>query len=147
MAEYKYLNKINSPADLKLLQEDEIIPLSAEIRDFLIDKVTQNGGHLASNLGVVELTLAIHRVFDIPKDHLIFDVSHQSYVHKIITGRKERFDTLRQGGGLSGFMKVCGMLKKKYPQYRVNLCQPRPYTPKEPFTDADIDEHEVLKTL
>ena len=66
MAEYKYLNKINSPADLKLLQEDEIIPLSAEIRDFLIDKVTQNGGHLASNLGVVELTLAIHRVFDIP---------------------------------------------------------------------------------
>ena len=147
MAEYKYLNKINSPADLKLLQEDEIIPLSAEIRDFLIDKVTQNGGHLASNLGVVELTLAIHRVFDIPKDHLIFDVSHQSYVHKIITGRKERFDTLRQGGGLSGFMNVCGMLKKKYPQYRVNLCQTRPYTPKEPFTDADIDEHEVLKTL
>lgn len=105
MAEYKYLNKINSPADLKLLQEDEIIPLSAEIRDFLIDKVTQNGGHLASNLGAVELTLAIHRVFDIPRDHLIFDVSHQSYVHKIITGRKERFDTLRQGGGLSGFMK------------------------------------------
>jgi hypothetical protein len=113
----------------------------------LIDKVTQNGGHLASNLGAVELTLAIHRVFDIPRDHLIFDVSHQSYVHKIITGRKERFDTLRQGGGLSGFMKVCGMLKKKYPQYRVNLCQTRPYTPKEPFTDADIDEHEVLKTL
>lgn len=105
MSEYKYLNRINSPADLKSLQEDEIAPLAEEIRQFLVEKVTENGGHLASNLGVVELTLAIHRVFDIPKDHLIFDVSHQSYVHKIITGRKDRFDTLRQGGGLSGFMK------------------------------------------
>lgn len=105
MADYKYLDRINSPADLKLLQEDEIAPLAQDIRDFLVEKVTQNGGHLASNLGVVELTLAIHRVFDIPKDHLIFDVGHQSYVHKIITGRKDRFDTLRQGGGLSGFTK------------------------------------------
>ena len=105
MAEYKYLNKINSPADLKLMQEDEIAPLAQEIREFLVDKVTQNGGHLASNLGVVELTLAIHRVFDIPKDHLIFDVGHQAYVHKIITGRKDKFDSLRQGGGLSGFTK------------------------------------------
>lgn len=105
MADYKYLSKINSPADLKRLQEDEIAPLAAEIRDFLIEKVTEHGGHLASNLGAVELTLAIHRAFDIPKDHLIFDVSHQSYVHKIVTGRKDRFDTLRQGGGLSGFMK------------------------------------------
>ena len=105
MADYKYLSKINSPADLKRLQEDEIAPLASEIRDFLIEKVTEHGGHLASNLGAVELTLAIHRVFDIPKDHLIFDVSHQSYVHKIVTGRKDRFDTLRQGGGLCGFMK------------------------------------------
>ena len=105
MADYKYLDKINSPADLKILQEDEIAPLAQDIRDFLVEKVTQNGGHLASNLGVVELTLAIHRVFDIPKDHLIFDVGHQSYVHKIITGRKDRFDTLRRGGGLSGFTK------------------------------------------
>lgn len=107
MIEYKYLNKINSPADLKALQEDEIAPLAEEIRQFLVEKVSENGGHLASNLGVVELTLAIHRIFDIPKDHLIFDVSHQSYVHKIITGRKDRFDTLRRGGGLSGFMKRC----------------------------------------
>ena len=105
MADYKYLDKINSPADLKILQEDEIAPLAQDIRDFLVEKVTQNGGHLASNLGVVELTLAIHRVFDIPKDHLIFDVGHQSYVHKIITGRKDRFDTLRRGSGLSGFTK------------------------------------------
>ena len=105
MLEYKYLNKINSPADLKKLQEDEIAPLASEIRDFLVEKVEQNGGHLASNLGVVELTLAIHRVFDVPNDHLIFDVGHQSYVHKIITGRKNQFDTLRQGGGLSGFTK------------------------------------------
>ncbi len=105
MAEYKYLNKINSPADLKLMQEDEIAPLAQEIREFLVDKVSQNGGHLASNLGVVELTLAIHRVFNVPKDHLIFDVGHQSYVHKIITGRKDKFDYLRQGGGLSGFTK------------------------------------------
>ena len=105
MRQYKYLDKINSPADLKTLQEDEIAPLAEEIRQFLVEKVEKNGGHLASNLGAVELTLAIHRVFDIPKDHLIFDVGHQSYVHKIITGRKDRFDELRQGGGLSGFTK------------------------------------------
>lgn len=104
--EYKHLCKINSPADLKMMQEDEMIPLAEEIRNFLVEKVTKNGGHLASNLGVVELTLAIHRVFDIPKDHIIFDVGHQSYVHKIITERKDRFDTLRKGGGLSGFPKI-----------------------------------------
>lgn len=105
MSEYKYLNRINSPADLKTMQEDELSPLADEIRDFLVEKVTANGGHLASNLGAVELTLAVHRVFDIPHDHLIFDVGHQSYVHKIITGRRECFDTLRQGGGLAGFTK------------------------------------------
>ncbi len=105
MAEYKYLNRINSPADLKKLQEGEIEPLAQEIRSFLVDKVTQNGGHLASNLGIVELTLAIHRIFDVPNDHLIFDVGHQSYVHKILTERKDEFDTLRQGGGISGFTK------------------------------------------
>ncbi len=105
MANYKYLDKINSPADLKNLQEDEIAPLAEEIRQFLIEKVEVNGGHLASNLGIVELTLAIHRVFNTPNDHLIFDVGHQSYVHKILTERKEQFDKLRQGGGLSGFTK------------------------------------------
>lgn len=105
MSEYRYLSKINSPADLKGLQEEEIASLAKEIREFLVEKVTENGGHLASNLGVVELTLAIHRVFDVPHDHLIFDVGHQSYVHKIVTGRREDFDTLRRGGGLSGFTK------------------------------------------
>lgn len=105
MSEYKYLNRINSPADLKTMQEDEIQPLANDIRSFLVEKVMKTGGHLASNLGVVELTLAIHRIFDIPKDHLIFDVGHQSYVHKIITGRKDRFDALRQGNGISGFTK------------------------------------------
>ena len=105
MSDYKFLNKINSPADLKMLQEDEINSLASEIREFLVEKVSKTGGHLASNLGVVELTLAIHRVFDIPNDHLIFDVGHQSYVHKIITGRKNDFDNLRQGSGISGFTK------------------------------------------
>lgn len=103
--EYKYLNKIDSPADLKSLRENEIPYLAEEIRRFLIDKTENNGGHLASNLGVVELTIAIHRVFNVPEDHLIFDVGHQSYVHKILTGRKDRFDTLRKPNGLSGFTK------------------------------------------
>ena len=80
-------------------------PLANEIRDFIIDKVSITGGHMASNLGVVELTMAIHRVFDSPKDHIIWDVGHQSYVHKILTGRKSGFDGLRQPGGLSGFTK------------------------------------------
>lgn len=103
--EYKYLSKIDSPADLKSLRENEMPYLAEEIRRFLIDKTENNGGHLASNLGVVELTIAIHRVFDVPRDHLIFDVGHQSYVHKILTGRKDRFDTLRKPNGLSGFTK------------------------------------------
>lgn len=81
--------------------------LAAEIRDYLVDHVSETGGHLASNLGAVELTLAIHRAFSTPQDHLIFDVGHQSYVHKLLTGRKERFSTLRQSGGLSGFPKRC----------------------------------------
>ena len=105
MAEYKYLDSINSPDDLKRLPEENMEALAEEIRAFLIEKVTVNGGHLASNLGVVELSMAIHRVFDSPKDHIIWDVGHQSYVHKIITGRREEFDNLRQPGGLSGFTR------------------------------------------
>ena len=103
---YKYLDKINSPADLKALGRDEIPELCSEIREFLIDKVSKQGGHLASNLGATELSVAIHRVFDSPKDHIIFDVGHQSYVHKIITGRRDRFDELRVPGGLSGFTSM-----------------------------------------
>ncbi|MBQ7728520.1 MAG: 1-deoxy-D-xylulose-5-phosphate synthase [Clostridia bacterium] len=93
------------PDDLKDLPEEALPVLAQEIRNFLITHVSKTGGHLASNLGVVELTIAIHRVFDLPTDHLIFDVGHQSYVHKILTGRKDRFDSLRRSGGLSGFTR------------------------------------------
>ncbi len=106
MREYEILNKINSPSDLKALDSDKIELLCEEIREFLVDNVERSGGHLASNLGATELSVAIHRVFDSPKDHIIFDVGHQSYVHKILTGRRERFDTLRTTGGLSGFTKM-----------------------------------------
>ncbi len=104
--EYKILNRINSPADLKSLDKREIPELCSEIRSFLVENVERQGGHLASNLGVTELTVALHRVFDSPDDHIIFDVGHQSYVHKIITGRREDFKTLRQPGGLSGFTNM-----------------------------------------
>ncbi|MCD8391525.1 MAG: 1-deoxy-D-xylulose-5-phosphate synthase [Firmicutes bacterium] len=100
-----YLNKIKSPGDLKKLNIDELNSLCGEIRSFLIDSVSETGGHLASNLGVVELSVAIHTVFDMPKDKIVFDVGHQSYVHKILTGRAGAFDTLRRFGGLSGFPK------------------------------------------
>ncbi len=102
---YKYLGKINSPTDLKSYGDDEMPALCEEIRDFLVKRVSENGGHLASNLGAVELSVAIHRNFDCPHDHVIFDVGHQSYIHKIITGRYNDFDNLRQSGGLSGFTK------------------------------------------
>lgn len=101
----RILAKIHSPDDVKALPKEELFALAEEIRAFLCEKVIQNGGHLASNLGVVELTIALHRVFDSPRDHIIFDVGHQSYVHKILTGRAEAFDTLRVPGGLSGFTK------------------------------------------
>lgn len=103
---YPLLEGINSPDDLKKLNSDEITTLSKEIREFLIENAEQRGGHLASNLGVVELTLAIHTVFDSPIDHVIFDVGHQSYVHKLLTGRREMFDSLRTPGGLSGFTSM-----------------------------------------
>ncbi len=99
------LPSIHSPAELKALPTEDIPALCQEIRDVLVETVTKNGGHLASNLGVVELSVAMHRVFDCPKDHFIFDVGHQSYVHKLLTGRYEQFHTLRQGGGISGFTK------------------------------------------
>ncbi|MBE6534023.1 MAG: 1-deoxy-D-xylulose-5-phosphate synthase [Ruminococcaceae bacterium] len=102
----KYLSNIHSPNDVKKIPEKEIDFLASEIREELVRIVSQNGGHLASNLGVVELTLAIHRVFDTPKDHVIFDVGHQSYVHKMLTGRYECMETIRKAGGLSGFPKV-----------------------------------------
>ena len=99
------LDRISSPEDLRKIQEKEIPQLAGEIRDYLVETVLKTGGHLASNLGVVELTIALHRVFDTPNDRLIFDVGHQSYVHKLLTGRRDRFDSLRTPGGLSGFTK------------------------------------------
>jgi len=99
----KLLDRIDSPADLKGLTSSELRKLAVELRQELVTTVTATGGHLASNLGVVELTIALHRVFDSPQDKLIWDVGHQSYVHKLLTGRKQRFHSLRQYGGLSGF--------------------------------------------
>ena len=101
----KILENINTPKDVKALSVSGVKALCSEIREVLIDGVSENGGHLASNLGVVELSVAIHRVFDSPKDHIIFDVGHQSYVHKLLTGRRESFSTLRCPGGISGFPK------------------------------------------
>ena len=98
------LEKIQSPADLKRLNPDEMAVLAAEIRAFLIQTLSKTGGHLGPNLGVVELTLALHSVFDTPSDRFVFDVSHQAYIHKILTGRLDRFETIRQPGGLNGFM-------------------------------------------
>jgi 1-deoxy-D-xylulose-5-phosphate synthase len=97
------IERIDSPADVKSLKRDEIDVLASEIRDLLVRTCAVNGGHLAPNLGVVELTLALHRVLDLPKDKLVWDVSHQTYVHKILSGRRDRFSTIRKGGGLSGF--------------------------------------------
>lgn len=103
--EYKFLNKIKSPNDVKKLNNSEVNLLCGEIRDYLINVVSKNGGHLASNLGTVELTVALHRVFNSPRDSIIFDVGHQSYTHKLLTGRFESFETLRKEGGISGFMR------------------------------------------
>ena len=95
------------PGELKQMSEKELDLLTYSIRDFLIENVAKTGGHLASNLGVVELTIALHKSFDCPKDKIIWDVGHQAYVHKILTGRAKDFSTLRQFGGLSGFPKTC----------------------------------------
>jgi 1-deoxy-D-xylulose-5-phosphate synthase len=99
------LSRVNFPEDIRRLSRTELSDLAEEIREIMIETVSKRGGHLASSLGTVELTLAIHYVFDTPRDRLIWDVGHQAYAHKIITGRKDRFDTLRQKGGISGFPK------------------------------------------
>ena len=99
----KILDRIDKPADLKKLTYPELEQLAAEIREELVSVVSTNGGHLASNLGVVELTLALHRVFDAPRDKIVWDVGHQAYAHKLVTGRRKEFASLRQYGGLIGF--------------------------------------------
>ncbi len=99
----KYLPRIKSPSDLARLNLAELEELSQEIRTFLIEKVSKSGGHLGPNLGIVELTIAIHRVFESPRDVVVFDTGHQSYVHKILTGRADGFEKLRQRGGIAGY--------------------------------------------
>ena len=97
------LEQVRGPADLQHLSQEQLTDLAGEIRRFLVQKVAATGGHLGPNLGVVELSLALHRVFDSPHDPIIFDTGHQSYVHKMLTGRSADFDTLRSKGGLSGY--------------------------------------------
>ena len=103
MMEYKYINKIDSPADLKKLSIEELPAVCAELRQFIIEALSKNPGHLASSLGTIELTVALHYVFDTPNDKLVWDVGHQAYAHKILTGRRDRFHTNRQFKGLSPF--------------------------------------------
>ncbi len=103
--DYKLLSSLDLPKDIKQINNNDKISLCAEIRSKIIETVSKNGGHLASNLGAVELTLALHSVFDSPNDKIVFDVGHQSYAHKLLTGRFEKFDTLRQKGGISGFTR------------------------------------------
>jgi 1-deoxy-D-xylulose-5-phosphate synthase len=100
----RILDNINSPADVKRLSIPQLEKLAAEIRQELITVLSRTGGHLGPNLGVVELTIALHYVFNTPEDHFLFDVSHQAYVHKLLTGRREQFHTIRTAGGLNGFM-------------------------------------------
>lgn len=109
-----YLDYINSPDDIEQLNNEQLISLASEIRNFLIHKVSKTGGHLASNLGVVELTLAIHKIFKTDRDKIVWDVGHQTYVHKILTGRKDKFDTLRKFGGLAGFPKTSESLHDSF---------------------------------
>ena len=105
MPKTNLLDKINYPSDLRKLKREELKQLSKELREELIDVVSETGGHLGAGLGVVELTVALHYVFNTPKDKLVWDVGHQAYPHKIITGRRNYIRTLRKGGGLSGFTK------------------------------------------
>src|SRR5947208_8377730 len=98
------LERIQSPTDLRALGADELAQLCREIRAFTVDAVQKTGGHISSSLGATELTVALHRVFDPPTDRLVWDTGHQAYVHKMLTGRRERFDSLRQLGGISGFL-------------------------------------------
>jgi 1-deoxy-D-xylulose-5-phosphate synthase len=97
------LESVNEPGDLRRLDDQQLVQLAAEVRAFLVDRLSRTGGHLGPNLGVVELTIALHRVFESPRDRVVFDTGHQAYVHKILTGRAAGFDTLRKEGGLSGY--------------------------------------------
>src|SRR5476651_722172 len=101
--QFPLLCSINNPEQLRGLEEKELEPLAKELRDFMLQSLNECGGHFAANLGTVELTIALHYIFDTPRDQLVWDVGHQAYPHKILTGRRERMDSLRQLGGISGF--------------------------------------------
>ena len=115
---YKFLKDINFPADIKKLSENNLQELSDEVRREMINAVSETGGHLGAGLGVVELTVALHYVFNTPNDKLIWDVGHQTYPHKILTGRKNKIRTLRQGNGLSGFTKRSEKIWLKFKKYQ-----------------------------
>jgi len=102
---FKFLQDIDTPADLRKLEEKDLRSVCDEVREYLIDCVSKSGGHFGAGLGTVELTVALHYVFNTPDDKLVWDVGHQAYPHKILTGRKDRMHTIRQLGGLSGFLK------------------------------------------
>ena len=99
----RYLDKISDPADLRQFSERELTLLADEVRETILSCVSETGGHLAASLGTVELTVALHSVLESPRDHIVWDVGHQCYAHKLLTGRRDRFGTIRQYGGLSGF--------------------------------------------
>src|ERR671924_1153890 len=105
MNKYPLLETIASPKDLRKLPESQLVLLAAELRAFLLESVSRSGGHFAAGLGTIELTLALHYLFNTPEDRLVWDVGHQAYPHKILTGRRDRIRTLRKGNGLSGFTK------------------------------------------
>src|ERR1700757_3135719 len=105
LSRYPHLAAIDTPAALRRLPDDQLPAVADELRQYLIESVASSGGHFGAGLGVVELTVALHHVFDTPRDRLVWDVGHQAYPHKIITGRRDRIRTLRQGNGLSGFTK------------------------------------------
>ena len=122
------LHSIETPADVKGLNEEQLAELCEEIRSFIVDAVTTTGGHLGSNLGAVELTLALHRVFDSPRDVILWDTGHQAYVHKLLTGRRYGFKTLRQAGGLSGLpqpSRVRARLDREQPRLDRPVLRPR----------------------
>ncbi len=95
------LQRVNHPSDLRALHKDELLELCREIREYTVESVQKTGGHISSSLGTVELSVALHRVFESPRDKIVWDTGHQAYVHKMLTGRRERFDSLRQFGGIS----------------------------------------------
>ena len=119
----RLLDQIDGPSDLKLMSRKEMVQVAQEARDTIISVITERGGHLASNLGVVELTLALHRVFDSPTDRIVWDTTNQCYTHKLVTGRRSQFKDIRLAGGLSGF----GEPRRKPPRH--TLCGPRRHRP------------------